>query len=463
MFGDVERAIGVLSLLASLLAVVAAYWLAASAFSNLAGSLAASGTAVSVPLVLHSVQHRPYALLALLFVVSTAGLWQYVSAGSRRGLGIWATSSLAALYTHHIAVLVMVAQGLYMAWCVISNRNDVPWSRRELAVSTGIVALLWLPGAMWLIHQSRVAGYPAMHPVKWDGPPRLLIIMMLDYPLELLMPIVLAVAAVLHRLLGRLRHGRPPLDGPALARGLLFVVAPGFLLLAMLGNYRSALLTPHVVLAVAPLGMVMLGGRIAELMQSGRRVGAALLLEGAIVAATLGAVFHIGFTETTAPEVAAIIDAEGGAGDLVVLSPGVMGASLNRLSSGVRSQIDFPFEGRIRVYPFDNDFDNLADPERWERALDSIYNAFSAQRRVWLVSDARWISSYVQTPAILSPDSLRGVGQADRVRANGFYRYLHSLYGPPVAEYGTSARGRGPELMAAWLFAPADEWGGEPQ
>ncbi len=454
MAGGVEQAIGVLSLVASLLAVVAAYWLAASAFSTLAGVLAAMGTAVSVPLVLHSVQHRPYALLALMFIVSTAGLWQYLRWGSRTGLSIWATSSLTALYTHHTAVLVVVAQGLYMSWCVVRSWTSVPWRRREIVAAAGIVALLWLPGAMWLIHQATVAGYPAMHPIRWDGPPRLLLIMMLDYPLEVLLPIVLAVAGIVYRMIGHSKYSALTLDGPAVARGLLYAVAPGFLALATLGNYRSALLTPHVVLAVAPLGMVMIGGRIADMVHSGRRICAALLLEGAIVSATIGAVLHVGFVETTAPEIAAILDAEGEADDLVVLAPGVMGASLNPLSRGTLSQVDFPFEGRVRVYPFDHDFDKLADPQRWEKALDSIYAAFSGRRRVWLVSDARWISSYVKTPESLSADSLKGIGQADRARANGFYRYLRWLYGPPVAGYGTSARGRGPELMAAWLFAP---------
>ena len=103
--------------------------------------------------------------------------------------------------------------------------------------------------------------------------------------------------------------------------------------------------------------------------------------------------------------------------------------------------------------PFDGDFDKLADPVRFRRALDSLYLARQSGRRVWLISDARWIRPYVSAPDELSRDSLGGLGQADRARANRFYRYLRWLYGPPVLTYATTTTGPGPEHAAAWLFA----------
>lgn len=460
--GGVEQAIGALSLAASITAIVATYWLATNAFSALAGVVAAMATALSVPLVLHSVQDRPYALLALLFLASTAGLWRYLATGSRPSLGLWLASSVVALYTHHSTVLLLTAQGVYLTVCALRGSTEAPWRWREILGATAALVLLWIPGALLLVHQSRVTGYPALHPIQWDGPPRLFLRMMLEYPLEILLPTVLGAVAIAHFLRAPFGQLSRLIPTAGLARGLLFAVAPGFLIFAMLGNYRSALLTPHVVLAVAPLGMVTVGGLVAELIERGRRWRAALLLESAIACATLGASFQAGFSETMAPEVAGIIDAEGMAGDLLVLSPGVMGTSFNRARTDSFSQIDFPFEGGVAVYPFDRDFERLADPVRWELALDSIHTAFRSGRRVWLISDARWIHPFVAAPARLSPDSLRGMGQADRARANGFYRYLRWLYGPPRAEYGTSAQGRGPELMAAWLFAPSLQRDGKP-
>lgn len=457
--GGVERSVGVLSLAASLGAIVATYWLAANAFSTLAGIVAATATAMSVPLVLHSVQHRPYALLALLFLASTAGLWRYLATGSRPSLGLWVASSIAALYSHYVTILLLAAQGIYMAWWVARKPASGPWRRSELLGATSVLILLWIPGALWLAHQVQVAGYPSLHPMTWDLPPRLFFRVMLEYPLEIMLPVLLALAAAAHFAVARNRQGAPDDPPDAAARGLVMFVAPGFLVLAMLGNYRSALLTPHVVLSVAPLGMVMVGGRVASLIERGRRWRAALLLEGVIVCATLGTSFQVEFSETMAPEVAGVIDAEGMSSDLLVLSPGVMGASFNVHSAGELSQIDFPYDSAISLYPFDRDFEKLADPVRWQWALDSIYYAARSGRRVWLVSDSRWINSYVGAPAALSADSLRGLGQADRARANGFYRYLRWLYGAPQAEYGTSARGRGPEMMAAWLFAPSRQAG----
>jgi hypothetical protein len=199
--------------------------------------------------------------------------------------------------------------------------------------------------------------------------------------------------------------------------------------------------------------MVLFGGHVASLVEHGHRWRAAIWLEVGVVLATLSLLFQIGYAESSVQPVAEGISAEAGSSDLLLLSPGVFGASFNRYFAGSNSQINFPYEGKVMMYPFDGDFDKLADPVRFRRALDSLYLARQSGRRVWLISDARWIRPYVSAPDELSRDSLGGLGQADRARANRFYRYLRWLYGPPVLTYATTTTGPGPEHAAAWLFA----------
>jgi hypothetical protein len=452
--GSVEASVGALVLVASVLTIVAVYWLTASAFSRLGGLIASAGTAFSVPLVLHSVQARPYALLALLFVASTAGLWLFWSRRSRRGLIGWVLASLAALYTHHVAVLLMAGQVLIVAWMLVRRSFPEGGQRRDLVRASSVVALGWLPGAWLLVHQMATSGYPAQRPIEFDGPPRMFLHVAMGYPFELLLPMIVAAALCVVRF-HRARLPRPSSARVVQpdARVLLLGAAPCFLLLTVIGTYRSQLLTPHVMLASVPLGMVLFGGHVASLVEHGHRWRAAIWLEVGVVLATLSLLFQIGYAESSVQPVAEGISAEAGSSDLLLLSPGVFGASFNRYFAGSNSQINFPYEGKVMMYPFDGDFDKLADPVRFRRALDSLYLARQSGRRVWLISDARWIRPYVSAPDELSRDSLGGLGQADRARANRFYRYLRWLYGPPVLTYATTTTGPGPEHAAAWLFA----------
>ncbi|HEU5049116.1 MAG TPA: glycosyltransferase family 39 protein [Gemmatimonadales bacterium] len=456
LFGDVEGPMGALSLAASVGAIIAAYLIASAAFSRVAGVIAALGVGLSVPLALYSVQLRPYALLALLLLVAQAALWRFWQRGERRWLAVWGLTTVAALYTHYLTVLVVAAQGIAALWLLARGVRPAGGGTRALLAGCGAIVALALPLLLLLPHQAATTSYPALRPLQLDGPPRLLLGIALGFPFELVLPLVLAAALAIGAL-GRRRWARELVLDPRL---LLIAPFPLFLLLATAATYRSQFLTPHVLLGAAPLGPILFGAVVTALHRSGARWKAAIWFESGVALLALSALLAVGYSKTTMDAVARGIMAEASPSDLVFVSPGVAGTSFNRYFHGSNSQFNYPYAGRLVRYPFGRDVERVSSEAAFRMALDSIHSAWSAGRRVWLVGDIRWIRSDQPAPDALPAESFGGIGQADRARVNRFERYLRWLYGPPVRQVGAVQFGSGPEAFAGWLFAHSEGAGG---
>jgi hypothetical protein len=450
LVGSVDGSMGVLSFLASSGAIVLVYAIAAAVFSRGAAVIAAAGTALSVPLLLYSVQLRPYALLSLLLLASHAALWRYWTARSSRWLAVWAVASAAALYTHYLSVLVMAGQLLVVGWLqwrgpALDGRDLRRLAGYGLALFAACLPAFWL-----LAHQATETAYPALRPLRLEGPPLLLLGLSMSFPFEVFLPILIGLAV-----LAGLAGGRRPgviVD----ARALLAAPAPLFLLLALLATYRSQFLTPHVLLVIVPFSMLLFGGHVASQFAAGRRWRAAAWFEGGLCLALLSCFGAVGYSKTTVDLVAASVAAEARPSDLLLLAPGVVGVSFNRYFRGANSQINYPYAGRLELYPFDHDFDHVVDPTAFAGVLDSVHAAHAAGRRVWFVADGRWLRPDQPAPTTIPRDSFGGIGQADRARANRLDRYLRWMYGKPVVEFALGRGGPGPEHFAAWLFERPD-------
>jgi hypothetical protein len=447
VFGSVEAPMEVLVLLASVSAIPLVYHAAASASSRVAGCIAAVATAFSVPLMLTSVQLRPYSLLTALLLVSCYGLWRFIAAGQRGVLVAWAAATTAALYTHYMAILVVATQAVLVWWYFLRDRRMWMESQRPLVVGASAVALAWIPGAIMFAHQLKTAGYPVHRPIVWNGPWTALLRLMLDFPFELLLPALLSAAGAIALLRGSGASGER-----GRAQIIMGGMLPVFLVLAAIASYRSAFLVPQVLIAMAPFGFIHFGSKVASLLENARTWQALVWLEGGVALACLSFLFSFGFSDTTADIVARGIAAEANDDDLIVLSPGAAGVSFNRTFDGPNSQINFPYSTAITLYPFDHDFVAIASPEALREVRDSMRSAFEAGRRVWFVSDWGWINDYAPAPEFLKRDSVGGIGQADRARANLLFRQLRWLYGAPALRLGAAEAGRGPEHLAAWLF-----------
>jgi hypothetical protein len=448
IFHTIEATMGVVSLAASVAAIALVYWLAAVSMSRLAALIAAAGTAFSIPLVLFSVQLRPYGLLSVVLLISHGSLWLFWIRRSRAWLVVWAIATIVLIYLHYLSILILAGQALIAVWLQWRGPTLPRPEFRQLTAYTAAVMAVCAPAFWMLAHQAVATAYPAVRPLRLLGPPSLLGRLAISYPFEILLPVLLGLAAVLA--LVRKRDVR--LDD---ARALLLMPAPIFILFALLATYRSQFLTPHIVLTVAPVGMLLFGATVDAEFAAGRRLWAAFWLELGIGLAALSGLSVMGYTKTTIDLVAGTVAADAKPSDLIVLSPGAVGVSFNRYFGKPNSQVNYPYPGRIQVYPFNADFERVADPLAYQGAIDSINAAHATGRRVWFVADRRWLSDDFTAPRVLSRETFGGLGQADRARANQFYRHLRGRYGNPVLSAQENQEGPGMELLSVWLFAPA--------
>jgi len=448
VFGTVEGPMAALSALASVAVIAVVGTVGSRAFSPAAGLIAASATALSMPLVILTVQLRPYALLALLVLVSHSSLWAYWSGRGERWLYVWFGSTVLIPYLHHVSVLILAGQAIIVGWLQWRGMPLERFRWRKLLQHATLLALLAIPSGYLLLAQATTAAYPSPKPFSILRPFLALGVLSLSFPLELLLPLLVLLAAGLG-LLSRTRRV-PVFDG---ARPLLTAATPVFLLLATLATYRSQFLVPHLLLSMAPFGMLLAGAYIAGTAAAGRRLQAAVWGEAVVTMVVIGFLFATGFAKTNTDLVARSVAAAAHPDDLVVLVPGAAGASFNRYFTGSNSRIDFPAVGQTPLYKFDADFARISDPRALQMARDSVRAAFDGGRRVWLVTIDRWVNSRVPTPELLSRDSFGGLGQADRSRANRLERYARWLYGPPAQIMTTDTTLPAYEQLVARLYA----------
>jgi hypothetical protein len=437
-----------LSLIASIAVVIIVYRIGVAAFSAVAGLIAAAATALSMPLVILTVQLRPYGLLSLLILISHGALWAWWTGRGDRWLRVWLAATVLLPYLHHVSVLLLAGQALVVLWL---QWRASPLDRGRWRLLLGhavLLGILALPAAYLLVSQSATAAYPSPKPFMLVRPFVALGVLALTLPLEVLLPLIVAAAALFG-----LRSRSPSLHVFAGPRVLLTLAAPMFFVLATLATYRSLFLVPHLLLSVAPLGMLLAGAYVAGVAEAGHRWRAMVWAEILVVMVGIGLVFSTGFAKTNTDLVARSVAAASQPGDLVLLVPGAAGASFNRYFRRAASRIDFPYPGRLGVYRFDGDFARIADPAALQMARDSVHAAFESGRRVWLVTFHRWLNSRVPTPEVLVRDSFGGIGQADRSRANRLDRYLRWLYGPPESTMTTDSTLPGYEQLIARLYA----------
>jgi hypothetical protein len=218
-----------------------------------------------------------------------------------------------------------------------------------------------------------------------------------------------------------------------------------------LASYRSNLLVPYVVLSVAPLGSVAAGIVITAAMARAQRWRSVIFAEFAIACVLLSTVGFVGNGKTDTDLMARYIAAEARRDDLIILVPGALGPSFNRVFNGAQSRIDFPIIGKVTRYEFDHDFERVASPAALRAALDSIATACRAGRRVWLVMPVRWILAEAP-PIVLTTDMLGGLGQANVARANLLERLAVQAFGAPTKVVRPSDGGAGVEHLEARLW-----------
>jgi hypothetical protein len=443
----VPEVMSLLALLASIGTIAAAWWLASLSRFRGAGICSALVVGSSLPLIFYSVQLRPYALVSLLMLVSVVAMVKGLRPRSRTWRAIWAVSLLALLYIHHLGVIVAAAETA--ALLVVGLRTEAlahivrSWMGWWCAV-----VLLSLPDALMAWHQSQVAGYAMGNPVNIFGPARQFLVLCWTYPAEILVSVMAAVAILWQW------KGSSTMEPADPLAGVLGTTLAVLLLLLFLAAYRSALLVAHVVLAVAPLGAAAAGVVLAGSFSRGRRIAAAIWLELLVVSSAVGFVQGVGFAKTNIDLTGAYISAEAVRGDVVLVASGAIATSLNRQMRASVTHLDYPLPGAAGTFPFDHEFERMADLGSLRATLDTLASACRAGRRVWFVSGAAWTLT-APVPLVLERDEFGTYIRPSWARASYLYQSLIALYGHASDESPSTFEEHGMEMVRWRRFGPA--------
>jgi hypothetical protein len=445
----VVAAMSLLVLVTSVGVIAATWWLGSLSGRRWPATIAALLVGWSVPQIIYSVQLRPYALVSLLLLLSTGALVQGLQSGRWIWKAAWAAELSVLLYLHHLGMLVAGAE--VAALGLISMRRHMPPRElRRWALWCGIVAALALPDLVMLAHQAKVAGYPVPITSGAFRPFEIVVRLCRMFPAELLLAVCASFALAW-------RWAIPTYDtAPDQLRGVVSLTFTFLLLLLIGATYRSTFLTADVALAISPLGAVSVGLVVTDLLVRGRRVMAACWLEAIVLFSAVSIVLHAGFAKTNIDLMASYINAEARADDAVLVVPGGIAASFNRFLDRPLSQIDYPFMGRLKVYPYDHEFERMAALQPLHAVLDTLAGACEQGRRVWFVFPAPWRLSNT-APAQLSRAEFGGSIQSSWARASYLHDAVMAQFGAPVRMADSSTTSHGME-MAHWeLFGPVGD------
>jgi len=155
-FGDSAVAVRFLPALFGAFTIPAMVILARRLFPGT--DLAAATLAATSPfLIFFSQENRDYSLFILLTVLATWAFWRFCESG--RGLLLYAALSILLLYTHYLALFVLLAHEIVFWWR--DRRSPRDWIFARAAVSCAVAPwLLWAAGRY---HQeSRMFVAPAL-------------------------------------------------------------------------------------------------------------------------------------------------------------------------------------------------------------------------------------------------------------------------------------------------------------
>ncbi len=136
IFGYNEWAGRLPSALAGMLTVPVIYFLARELFSSRVGLYAAALAVTNYYLLYYAQEARSYALLSFLCSLSFLYLLRVINTPSKRNLIFYIAATLALLYTHYFAFVLMAAQGLVVCFYIYSTG----WSNRPLLMYAAIAA-----------------------------------------------------------------------------------------------------------------------------------------------------------------------------------------------------------------------------------------------------------------------------------------------------------------------------------
>ena len=145
-FADSKIAFRSLSVLMSLLAFPAFYWLCSELFINLrVKGIAIALFSVSPIYIKYAQTARPYSLWLLLIILSCAALLKASKHPSKLNWGIYSLTVVLSLYCQLFSTLIFLGHGIYL---LIIERFRLSQTLKKYILSSGIAIICFLP---WII------------------------------------------------------------------------------------------------------------------------------------------------------------------------------------------------------------------------------------------------------------------------------------------------------------------------
>jgi mannosyltransferase len=344
LFGSGEAAVRALSALAGIAAIPPLAALGRDLFGRRVGLIAAGLLAISPAAIAQSQNARPYALLLLATLGSYWALLRVLRDGRPRDGVLFAIATLLLVYTHYYALFVLIAQGVVIArrrpWRVAPGA----WRRAGAVLSLGLAPLL--PVAAWgALRGLRLVNDWLPRPEPWWPLWTIRGILLVPGPLPagvLLAGLALLLAGFAWR---RWRTPTPRPDdatGRALPRAEalllagLWAICPIACPLLLSWVVRPLYLDRYTIAAVPALLLLLAVALDAADRLIPPVVATALLAVS--IAPGLGAYYARPVNEQWR-EVAALIAAEGRAGETIILAPAERG--------GLRSTLTWYYRGPL--------------------------------------------------------------------------------------------------------------------
>jgi hypothetical protein len=133
--------------------------------------------------------------------------------------------------------------------------------------------------------------------------------------------------------------------------------------------------------------------------------------------------------------------------DLLIVAPEWYTASFNHYFAPSIEQIDYPYQGRAGMIDFSDAYGRGADTTALVRLRRTIAEAEADNRRVWFVSDRKYIR-YAQNPGT-DP----GTGYS-KLRVRDIYGALSHTMGAPDTTHFVKGRTPRYDELVAMLFVP---------
>lgn len=296
LFGTSEVAIRSLSAAFGVGAVLALYGLALALYDRRTAFVSALIAALSSFQLYFSQEARMYSLMGLLSVLSFLAFVRIHQGGGRAWLAGYVLATAALLYTHVLAVVVVAAQAVFVAYVRLFGARDRPGLRTWSIAGAG-VGIAFLPWGLLVLRKVFLT-VGGDSPVAWNAPPSLVRlagtpvsylgdprIFLHDHPLAVVAGLALLVAG-LPLLPAMVRDLAPPQPTPRAER---FALLGSWLLvpvvsLAVLAYTVAPVYAIRYTIASSFAMYVLLARGLLRVEVPWRRAAVGLLLVAALVA-----------------------------------------------------------------------------------------------------------------------------------------------------------------------------------